>query len=71
MNNTATVAPRGLATDETDRLISSDKVKGTPVYNPKGERLGKVIIMTQCALASTRSASLKTRNARPAAIVRM
>ena len=31
-----------LATDETDRLISSDKVEGTPVYNPKGERLGKV-----------------------------
>jgi sporulation protein YlmC with PRC-barrel domain len=34
--------PRGLATDETDHLISSDKVEGTPVYNPKGERLGKV-----------------------------
>jgi hypothetical protein len=25
-----------------DRLISSDKVEGTPVYNTKGERLGKV-----------------------------
>jgi hypothetical protein len=42
MNDTTTAAPRGLATDETDRLISSDKVEGTPVYNSKGERLGKV-----------------------------
>src|SRR5438270_13783367 len=42
MNDSTTVAARGLATDETDRLISSDKVEGTPVYNPKGERLGKV-----------------------------
>jgi hypothetical protein len=32
----------GLANDETDRLISPDKVEGTSVYNPKGERLGKV-----------------------------
>jgi hypothetical protein len=37
MNDTTISAPRGLATDETDRLISSDKVEGTPVYNPKGE----------------------------------
>ena len=42
MNDTTTVAAGGLATDETNRLISSDKVEGTPVYNPKGERLGKV-----------------------------
>jgi sporulation protein YlmC with PRC-barrel domain len=42
MNDTTTAPARGLATDETDRLISSDKVEGTPVYNPKGERLGKV-----------------------------
>ena len=42
MNDATTVAAGGLATDETDRLISSDKVEGTPVYNPKGERLGKV-----------------------------
>ena len=42
MNDTTTVPASGLATDETDRLISSDKVENTPVYNPKGERLGKV-----------------------------
>src|SRR5205085_12220097 len=42
MNDTTNLAAGGVATDETDRLISSDKVEGTPVYNPKGERLGKV-----------------------------
>jgi len=31
-----------LAADETDRLISSEKVDGTAVYNPQGERLGEV-----------------------------
>ena len=29
-------------TDETDRLISSNKVEGTAVYNRQGERLGSV-----------------------------
>jgi sporulation protein YlmC with PRC-barrel domain len=42
MNDTTTVDTSRLATDETNRLISSDKVEGTPVYNPKGQRLGKV-----------------------------
>ena len=42
MSDTTTVSAGGLATDETDRLIYSDKVENTPVYNPKGERLGKV-----------------------------
>ena len=43
MNDTTTTgAASGLAKDETDRLISSAKAEGTPVYNPKGERLGKV-----------------------------
>src|SRR5262245_31424834 len=31
-----------VATDETDRLIASDKVEGTAVYNANGERLGSV-----------------------------
>ena len=35
-------APAPVATDETDRLIASDKVEGTAVYNRQGERLGSV-----------------------------
>ena len=31
-----------IATDETYRLIASDKVEGTAVYNRAGERLGTV-----------------------------
>jgi len=31
-----------VATDETDRLIASDKVEGTAVYNRQGDRLGTV-----------------------------
>ena len=31
-----------LAIDETTRLISSDKVDGTTVYNRQGEKLGSV-----------------------------
>lgn len=31
-----------IATDETSRLISSDKVEGTAVYNRSGERLGAI-----------------------------
>jgi hypothetical protein len=33
---------RRVAIDETTRLISSDKVAGTRVYNPRGERLGTI-----------------------------
>jgi PRC-barrel domain len=32
----------GAATGEADRLIASDKVEGTAVYNRQGERLGSV-----------------------------
>ena len=39
---TATTAADGVATDETDRLIASNKVEGTAVYNRQGERLGSV-----------------------------
>ena len=31
-----------VATDETDRLIASNKVEGTAVYNRQGEHLGQV-----------------------------
>jgi PRC-barrel domain len=36
------MAGASVATDETDRLIASDKVEGTAVYNRQGEHLGKV-----------------------------
>ena len=43
MQNATTGARGGsVATDETDRLIASDKVEGTAVYNPSGERIGEV-----------------------------
>jgi hypothetical protein len=43
MQSTTTGAARGsVATEETDRLIASNKVEGTPVYNRQGERLGDV-----------------------------
>ena len=32
----------GIATDETRRLIASNKVEGTAVYDRRGERLGSV-----------------------------
>jgi hypothetical protein len=32
----------GIETDETRRLISSSKVEGTPVFDPRGEQLGTV-----------------------------
>ncbi|SBV34062.1 conserved protein of unknown function [uncultured Sphingopyxis sp.] len=31
-----------IATDETDRLIASNKVEGTAVYNSEGEKLGSI-----------------------------
>jgi hypothetical protein len=38
----ATTGGDGVAVNETDRLISSDKVEGTSVYNRAGESLGSV-----------------------------
>lgn len=32
-----------LPVDETQRLIASDKVEGTEVYSPQGERLGTIL----------------------------
>jgi hypothetical protein len=31
-----------LEAKETSRLISADKVEGTAVYNPAGEKIGKI-----------------------------
>ena len=42
MQSATTTTGAVVATDETDRLISSDKVVGTAVYNRQGERLGSV-----------------------------
>ena len=39
---TRSTGGEGVNTDETDRLIASDKVEGTAVYNRAGERLGSV-----------------------------
>ena len=33
---------RGIPTDETERLIASNKVEGTPVYDRNGDRLGSI-----------------------------
>jgi sporulation protein YlmC with PRC-barrel domain len=36
------MADTNVATDETDRLIASNKVEGTVVYNRQGDRLGTI-----------------------------
>ena len=33
---------RGIPTDETERLIASNKVEGTPVFDRNGDRLGSI-----------------------------
>jgi len=40
--STTATSAAGVDADETDRLIASDKVEGTAVYNRAGERLGSV-----------------------------
>ena len=42
MNDVTTVTTDRLAADETDRLISSEKVEGTAVYNRNGDHLGSI-----------------------------
>jgi hypothetical protein len=32
----------GITADETEHLIASNKIEGTPVYNRQGEHLGTV-----------------------------
>lgn len=41
-NGTGTGAGQSVAIEETDRLIASDKVEGTAVYNRAGDHLGSV-----------------------------
>ncbi|WP_323810329.1 PRC-barrel domain-containing protein [Sphingobium baderi] len=36
------MAQTDIATDETNRLIASNKVEGTTVYNAQGEKLGSI-----------------------------
>ena len=36
------MADNDIATDETTRLIASNKVEGTAVYNRQGEKLGSI-----------------------------
>lgn len=36
------MADTNVATDETTRLIASNKVEGTAVYNTQGEKLGSI-----------------------------
>ena len=36
------MAQNEIATDETQRLIASNKVEGTSVYNQEGEKLGSI-----------------------------
>jgi sporulation protein YlmC with PRC-barrel domain len=42
MDDVTTASAATLEADETDRLISSEKVEGTAVYDRRGERLGTV-----------------------------
>jgi hypothetical protein len=42
MNYTTNVGERGVATEETERLIASDKVEGTAVFDRNGKHLGRV-----------------------------
>lgn len=42
MSDTTSTGGEGVAVNETERLISSDKVEGTSVYNRGGESVGSV-----------------------------
>jgi hypothetical protein len=42
MNYTTNVGERGLAAEKTARVIASDKVEGTAVYDRNGSSLGRV-----------------------------
>ncbi len=42
MNDSTNVGERGIATEETDRLIASNKVEGTAVFDRSGNHLGRI-----------------------------
>ncbi len=42
MHRTTSTSPDAIAIEETSRLIASDKVEGTRVYNADGEHLGSI-----------------------------
>jgi hypothetical protein len=42
VNYTTNVGERGVATEETRRLIASDKVEGTAVFDTAGNHLGRI-----------------------------
>jgi hypothetical protein len=42
VNDATTVTTKWLAADETDRLISSEKVEGTAVYERTGQHIGSI-----------------------------
>lgn len=42
MNYTTNVGEAGLATEQTQRLISSEKVEGTAVFDTSGSHLGRI-----------------------------
>ncbi|MGE8941550.1 PRC-barrel domain-containing protein [Leptospira interrogans] len=42
MHRKGDLSPDAIAIDETSRLVSSDKVQGTEVYNPDGENIGSI-----------------------------
>ena len=52
-----------VALDETDRLIASDRVEGTAVYNRQAERLGDFYNF----MVDKRSGQSSTRSSRSAA----
>ena len=63
MQNVASDPATGqVAANETDRLIASDKVEGTAVYGPEGERLAR----STTSWSTSAAAKPNTRSCRSA-----
>ena len=52
-----------IETDETNRLIASNKVEGTSVYNPSGEKLGSIYNFMVAPHGTTRIAVFSSARA--------